>query len=150
MALPGSISTFPDPDPDPTKWYGSDRIRIRNTALNHTLLQLYYSVTQSLLQLYYSVTHSLLQLYYSVTHSLLQIYYSVTHLLQLYYSVIHLLQLYYSVIQPLLITLIALSFNLCHCICVMVYVVRKFLMISKSSFCLLRSSKAEKRPTPQR
>ena len=34
MALPGSISTFPDtdPDPDPTKWYGSDRIRIRNTV----------------------------------------------------------------------------------------------------------------------
>ena len=41
MALPGSISTFPDtdPDPDPTKWYGSDRIqiRIRNTALNTQL-----------------------------------------------------------------------------------------------------------------
>ena len=30
--LPGSISTLPDTDPDPTRWYGSDRIRIRNTA----------------------------------------------------------------------------------------------------------------------
>ena len=36
LALPGSIATFPDtdPDPDPTKWYGSDRIRIRNAAPN--------------------------------------------------------------------------------------------------------------------
>jgi len=34
--LPGSRSTFPevDPDPDPAKWYGSNRIwiRIRNTG----------------------------------------------------------------------------------------------------------------------
>ena len=31
--LPGSRSTFPegDPDPDPAIWYGSNRIRIRNT-----------------------------------------------------------------------------------------------------------------------
>ena len=33
MMVPGSRSTLPDadPDPDPAKWYGSDRIRIRNT-----------------------------------------------------------------------------------------------------------------------
>jgi len=33
VLVPGSKSTFPDtdPDPDPAKWYGSDRIRIRNT-----------------------------------------------------------------------------------------------------------------------
>ena len=32
--VPGSRSTFPDtdPDPDPGQWYGSDRIRIRNTG----------------------------------------------------------------------------------------------------------------------
>ena len=32
--LPGSGSTFPevDPDPDPAKWYKSNRIRIRKTA----------------------------------------------------------------------------------------------------------------------
>ena len=29
--VPESRSTFPDADPDPAKWYGSDRIRIRNT-----------------------------------------------------------------------------------------------------------------------
>ena len=27
--VPGSRSTFPDTDPDPGQWYGSDRIRIR-------------------------------------------------------------------------------------------------------------------------
>ena len=34
--VPRSRSTFPDtdPDPDPGQWYGSDRIRIRNTAQN--------------------------------------------------------------------------------------------------------------------
>ena len=33
---PGSRSTFPevDPVPDPAKWYGSNRIRIRNTVRN--------------------------------------------------------------------------------------------------------------------
>ena len=30
--LSGSGSKFPEVDPDPAKWYGSDRIRIRNTA----------------------------------------------------------------------------------------------------------------------
>ena len=29
--LLGSGSTFPEVGPDPSKWYGSDRIRIRNT-----------------------------------------------------------------------------------------------------------------------
>ena len=44
MALPGSISTFPDTDPDPTKWYGSDRIRIRNTGykIDRHLLIFFY------------------------------------------------------------------------------------------------------------
>jgi len=31
--VPGSRLTFPtDPDPVPGQWYGSDRIRIRNTG----------------------------------------------------------------------------------------------------------------------
>ena len=30
--LPGSRSAFPEVDPDPAKWYGSNRIRILNTA----------------------------------------------------------------------------------------------------------------------
>ena len=33
--VPGSRSTFPDADPDPGQWYGSDRIR--NTDLNATI-----------------------------------------------------------------------------------------------------------------
>ena len=37
--LPESRSTFPEVDPDPTKLYGSNRIRIRNTDFNlQTLL----------------------------------------------------------------------------------------------------------------
>ena len=31
---PDPDQTFPDTDPDPAKWYGSDRIRIRNTVRN--------------------------------------------------------------------------------------------------------------------
>ena len=45
--VPGSRSTFPDtdldPDPDPAKWYGSNRIRIRNTGFKETFLYVPYS-----------------------------------------------------------------------------------------------------------
>ena len=39
VLVPGSKSAFPDTDPDPAKWYGSDRIRIRirNTVNNSEL-----------------------------------------------------------------------------------------------------------------
>ena len=42
VLVPGSKSTFPDtdPDPDPAKWYGSDRIRIRNTGFIRKFLSL--------------------------------------------------------------------------------------------------------------
>ena len=30
--VPGSTSTFSEVDPDPAQWYGSNRIRIRNTG----------------------------------------------------------------------------------------------------------------------
>jgi len=33
--LPGSRLTFPEVDPDPAQWYGSNRIRIRNTTKNN-------------------------------------------------------------------------------------------------------------------
>ena len=40
--VPGSRSTFPEVDPDPAKWYGSDRIRIRirNTGIMCTIFTL--------------------------------------------------------------------------------------------------------------
>ena len=34
--LLGSGSKFPEVDPDPAKWYGSNRIRIRNTDFQNT------------------------------------------------------------------------------------------------------------------
>ena len=42
LLLPGSRSTFPEVDPDPVlaKWYGSNRIRIRNTVQKHIVLVL--------------------------------------------------------------------------------------------------------------
>ena len=35
FVLPGTGSTFTDVDPDPVKWNGYDRIKIRNTAQNN-------------------------------------------------------------------------------------------------------------------
>ena len=42
FSLPGSGSTFPEVDPDPAKWYGSNRILIRNTCSILTILVLVY------------------------------------------------------------------------------------------------------------
>ena len=39
--VPGSRSTFLDTDPDPGQWYGSDRIRIRNTDFKASLVGLW-------------------------------------------------------------------------------------------------------------
>ena len=52
--LLGSGSTFPEVDPDPAKWYGFNRIRIRNTGfitmnLEHKFcseIKLWKAVTQ--------------------------------------------------------------------------------------------------------
>ena len=47
--LPGSRATFPEVDPDPAKWYGSNRIRIRNTANNNNTIYLFSVNNSSLL-----------------------------------------------------------------------------------------------------
>ena len=52
--VPGSRSTFPETDPDPGEWYGSGRIRIRNTAKNdrkYNYLVLILSSSQELKKL---------------------------------------------------------------------------------------------------
>ena len=41
--VPGSRSTFPEVDPDPAKWYGSNLIRIRNTGGNLNFCPLLWS-----------------------------------------------------------------------------------------------------------